>query len=235
MLWGTLLAWLGWGREANLNRSPYHGQLVFVAMERAATSGGQSSLDIRQHVSDDPGPAHTFLILTYEGSRDRMWPRVKEAMPGGFKFLRIYGRGAKQEVQCEMAEAVTHGWRESILPFICQGRLEPDVLEEDWRPWKPDADPEQEKDTSRCVDVVKSMVALFNTAAQRDTSCGLIWYSWEGQEKKKRVPKHGFMAVAKAREMKQAVDAVPGDLGHFDVWMLRWIRNTEPVTSWRLL
>ena len=52
---------------------------------------------------------------------------------------------------------------------------------------------------------------------------------------KKRVPKHGLMAVgitvAKAREMKQAVDAVPGDLGHFDVWMLRWIRNTEPVTS----
>ena len=51
----------------------------------------------------------------------------------------------------------------------------------------------------------------------------------------KKVPKHGLMAVGvtvdKARQMKEAVDLVHGDLGHFDVWMLQWIRNTEPVTS----
>ena len=39
------------------------------------------------------------------------------------------------------------------------------------------------------------------------------------------------LTVDKARQMKQAVDLVPGDLGHFDVWMLQWIRSTKPVTS----
>ena len=39
------------------------------------------------------------------------------------------------------------------------------------------------------------------------------------------------LTVDKARQMKQAVDLVPRDLGHFDVWMLQWIRSTKPVTS----
>lgn len=186
-----------------------------------------------------------WLLLTYEGSNDTIWPGfppVQEEGLDSFKFLRIFGRAARRQPQCEMREAVGHGWRESILPFVCQGRLESDVLcvilEEDWRPWQTsgneEADP-RNQDVRCCHGVIRSMVGLYNVAAQQDADCGLIRYSWEGKEGKKSVPKHGLMAVGltvdKARQMKQAVDLVPRDLGHFDVWMLQWIRSTKPVTS----
>ena len=93
----------------------------------------------------------------------------------------------------EMREAVGHGWREFILPFVCQGRLESDVLcvilEEDWRPWQTsgneEADP-RNQDVRCCHGVIRSTVGLYNVAAQQDADCGLIWYSWEGKEGKKK-------------------------------------------------
>ena len=140
-----------------------------------------------------------WLLLTYEGSQDTIWPgfsRVKEAGLDSFKFLRVFGRAARRQPQCEMREAVGHGWRKSILPIICQGRLESDVLclilEEDWRPWSTsgneEADP-RNQDVRCHHQVIRSMVNLYNVEAQRDADCGLIWYSWEGRQGKKKVPK----------------------------------------------
>ena len=186
-----------------------------------------------------------WLILTYEGSAGTIWPgfsTVQEESGGSFKFQRIYGRAAKEEPKCDMQEAVAYGWRECILPWICQESLEEDVLcvllEEDWRPWRTEENDEDDArncDANLCLAVIRSMVSLFNAAAHHDSNCGLIWYSWEGEKKGKRLPRHGLMAigltVGKARQMKVEVDRDKGDLGHFDVWMLNWINRTEPVTS----
>ena len=201
--------------------------------------------DPRDHICMILGRPTLWLILTYELSTGTIWPgfsTVQKAGVNRFKYLQIYGRAAKCEPQCKMKRAVAYGWRASILPFVCQERLEEDVLcvifEEDWRPWQTAGNEEDDPrncDATRCLGVIRSMVSLFNVAAQQDANCGLIWYSWEGQLKRKRLPRHGLMAigltVGKARQMKVEVDRDKGDLGHFDVWMLNWINRTEPVTS----
>lgn len=154
--------------------------------------------DVREHICMILGRPTLWLLLTYDGSNDTIWPgfsRVQEEGLDSFKFLRIFGRAARRQPQCEMREAVGHGWRESILPFVCQGRLESDVLcvilEEDWRPWQTsgneEADP-RNQDVRCCHGVIRSMVGLYNVAAQQDADCGLIWYSWEGKEGKKGFP-----------------------------------------------
>ena len=217
-------------------------------LEAAADTDGLRALKGR-NVNDDIcvilGRPTLWLILTYEGSAGTIWPgfsTVQEESGGSFKFQRIYGRAAKEEPKCDMQEAVAYGWRASILPFVCQERLEEDVLcvifEEDWRPWQTAGNEEDDPrncDATRCLGVIRSMVSLFNAAAHHDSNCGLIWYSWEGEKKGKRLPRHGLMAigltVGKARQMKVEVDRDKGDLGHFDVWMLNWINRTEPVTS----
>ena len=148
-------------------------------LEAAADTDGLRALKGR-NVNDDIcvilGRPTLWVLLTYEESTDTIWPgfsKAQQASGGSFKFKRIYGRAAKQEPKCDMQEAVAYGWRECILPWICQERLEEDVLcvllEEDWRPWQTAGNEEDDPrncDATRCLGVIRSMVSLFNVAAQ---------------------------------------------------------------------